>query len=41
MTSQFVRFDHARLAVARGRVQSDRGEFDINILYIIKYHESD
>lgn len=28
MTSQIVRFEHARLTVARGRVQSDRGEFD-------------
>jgi len=27
MTSQIVRFDHARLTAARGRVQSDRGEF--------------
>lgn len=33
MTSQLVRFDHARLAVARGRVQSDRGEFDSCTMY--------
>lgn len=32
MTSQIVLFEHAsRLKVARGRVQSDRGEFDNNI----------